>query len=299
MDLKKVFSFRLTFFAAHLFIVSAFLIISPLLYGQEHGQPPTHLSLPSLEQLSSASHSIDPFDISRVQVVYGVDNKPIATSEYKCFLPPLNSVSPASIGVVDLQAPFKSQNEYESACRSLQKNKNANAEKHLRTAIAGYERYAAAWVLLGQLLEACQKLEEARSACSKSVEASSSYLPGFLCLADISTRQEHWLDALTFSARALDIDSTGNPVGYVLNATANLNLHHLAEAEESALRASKMDVRNSEPRVHYLLAQIYAAKGDRTRTIAQLHEYLKYAKEPGDVAVVKNSLLKLEDQPQE
>jgi hypothetical protein len=60
-----------------------------------------------------------------------------------------------------------------------------------------------------------------------------------------------------------------------------------------------MDVRNSEPRVHYLLAQIYAAKGDRTRTVAQLHEYLKYAKEPGDVAVVQKCLVKLQDQPQE
>jgi tetratricopeptide (TPR) repeat protein len=298
MGFNRTCSLRLTFPAKHFFVVFAFLLISPLLYGQGHGRP-AQPPLPNLSQPSSAPHAIDPFDLGPVQVVYGVDNKPIATSEYKCFLPPLNSVSPTTVGVVDLRAPLKSQNEYESACRSLRKNKIANAEKHLRTAIAGYERYAAAWVLLGQLLETRQKLDEARSACSKSVEESSSYLPGFLCLADISTRQERWLDALTFSARVLEIDSTGNPVGYVLNATANLNLHHLVEAEESALKASKMDVRNSEPRVHYLLAQIYAAKGDRTRTVAQLHEYLKYAKEPGDVAVVQKCLVKLQDQPQE
>ena len=296
MDFKRACSLRLTFLAAHFFVVFAFLLISPLLYGQGHGP---RSAQPPLPNLSSDPQAIDPFDIGPVQVVYNVDNKPIATSEYKCFLPPLNSVSPATIGVVDLLAPLKSQNEYESACRTLQKNEIANAENHLRRAIAGYEKYAAAWVLLGQLLETRQKLDEARSACSKSVEASSSYLPGFLCLADISTRQERWLDALKFSARVLEIDSTGNPAGYVLNATANLNLHHLVEAEESALKASKMDVKNSEPRVHYLLAQIYAAEGDRARTIAQLHEYLKYAKEPGDVAVAKNSLLKLEDHPQE
>jgi tetratricopeptide (TPR) repeat protein len=235
--------------------------------------------------------------MSRIQVLYGDNNKPVATSEYKCFLPPLNSVSPATVGLADLQAPSKSQNEYQDACRSLEKGKTADAEKHLRGAIAAYAKYAAAWVLLGQLLEARQQLDEAGSACSKSVEASSSYLPGFLCLGDISLRQERWLDALNFSAAALKIDATGNPVAYVQNAAANLNLHHLDEAEESALKASKLDVANSEPRLHYLLAQIYAAKGDRAHTIEQLHEYLKYAKEPADVAMVKDYLQKLGEQP--
>ncbi len=175
----------------------------------------------------------------------------------------------------------------------------ADAEKHLRKAVANYERYAAGWVLLGQLLESEQKLEEAGDTCAKSLNASSSYLPGFLCLTDISTRQQHWLDALKFSARALEIDPTGNPLSYALNATANLELHHLAEAEKSALKASAMDAKNREPRVHYLLAQIYVAKGERTRAVEQLHEYLKYAKDPADVAVAKNVLVKLEGQAQE
>jgi Tfp pilus assembly protein PilF len=201
--------------------------------------------------------------------------------------------------VVDLEAPPKSKDEYQSACQSLKKNKVADAEKHLHKAVAHDEKYAAAWILLGQVLETQQKLEEARDACSKSLNASSSYLPGFLCLTELATRQEQWLDALKFSARALEVAPTRNPIGYVFNATANLRLHHLAEAEKSALKASEMDVNNSEPRVHYLLAQIYAAEGDRTRTVAQLHEYLKYAKDPADVAVARNFLAKVEPQPQE
>jgi len=181
----------------------------------------------------------------------------------------------------------------------LRQKQLADAEKHLRKAVAHYERYAAGWVLLGQLLESEQKLEEASDACAKSLNASSSYLPGFLCLTGISTRQQHWLDALKFSERALEIDPTGNPVGYALNAAANLELHHLAEAEKSALKASEMDAKNSEPRVHYLLAQIYVAEGNHTRAVEQLHEYLKYAKDPADVAVAKNVLVKLEGQAQE
>ncbi|MGH9640909.1 MAG: hypothetical protein ACRD3Q_00645 [Terriglobales bacterium] len=68
----------------------------------------------------------------------------------------------------------------------------------------------------------------------------------------------------------------------------------MEEAEKSALKALEIDVRNSEPRLHFLLAQIYAAKGDRPNMVAQLREYLKYAKDPGDIAAVKSDLAKLD-----
>ena len=233
-------------------------------------------------------------DLSRGNAVLDATGKTVATNEYACFLPPLNSVSAATVGLVDLQVPWKPQFEYQSGCDALHKKKIADAEKHLRKAIEQYEKYAAAWVLLGQLLEAEQKPQEARDACAKSLNASASYLPAYLCLTDISARQKNWEDALKFSARVLEIDPTTNAVAYAYNATANLNLHHLLEAEKSALKALDIDVRNSEPRVHFLLAQIYSAKGDRQSTAAQLREYLKYAKDPDDVAMVKNNLAKLD-----
>jgi tetratricopeptide (TPR) repeat protein len=232
-------------------------------------------------------------DLSQKHVVVDSNGKTVATNEYACFLPPLNSVSAATVGLVDLQVPWKPQFEYQSGCDALHKKKNADAEKHLRRAIEQYENYAAAWVLLGQLLEAEQKPQEARDACAKSLNASASYLPAYLCLTDISSRQKNWEDALTFSARVLELDPTSNAMAYAYNATANLNLHHLLEAEKSALKALDIDVRNSEPRVHFLLAQIYAAKGDRQSMAAQLREYLKYAKDPDDVAMVKTNLAKL------
>ena len=52
-------------------------------------------------------------------------------------------------------------------------------------------------------------------------------------------------------------------MGYAYNAAANLNLHNLPQAEKSALRAADLDQNNADPRIHFLLAQIYEAKGDR------------------------------------
>jgi tetratricopeptide (TPR) repeat protein len=269
-------------------IVVAPLLIGTVLCGQVRHNPVVGLT-PPMENPGPSS-----LDLNNTKVTIDASGKTVATNEYACFLPPLNSVPAATIGLVDLQVPWKPQAEYQSGCDALHKKKIADAEKHLRKAIEQYEKYAAAWVLLGQLLEAQQKPQEARDACSKSLNASSSYLPAYLCLTDISARQKNWDDALKFSARVLELDPTTNAVAYAYNATANLNLHHLAEAEKSALKALEIDVRNSEPRVHFLLAQIYAAKGDRQSTAAQLREYLKFAKDPDDVAMVKNNLAKLD-----
>ncbi|MGA9643700.1 MAG: tetratricopeptide repeat protein [Terriglobales bacterium] len=233
-------------------------------------------------------------ELNDKNAVVDANGKTISTDEYACFLPPLNSVSPGTVGLVDLQVPWKPRSEYQSGCDALHKKKLADAERHLRKAIGQYDKYAAAWVLLGQVLELQQKLEEAQGACSKSLNASDKYLPAYFCLAEISTRQKNWGDAAKFSSRVLDLDPATNAVAYAYNATANLNLRHLLEAEKSALKAIAIDVKNAEPRFHFLLAQIYAAKGDRASETAQLHEFLKYAKDPEDVAIVKNNLAHLE-----
>jgi tetratricopeptide (TPR) repeat protein len=232
--------------------------------------------------------------MDQISAIVNSEGKTIATNEYKCFLPPLNSLQAATVGIVDLQVPAKTHQEYEDGCSSLHNKKLADAEKHLRKAIKQYEKYSAAWVLLGQVLEVQQKILEAREACSKPFTISASYVPAYLCLTDISARSRKWDEVLTYSARVLELDPTANAAAYAYNATANLNLHHLPEAEKSALKAAEIDNNHTEPRLHFLLAQIYAAKGDRPNEVAQLHEYLKYAKDPDDVAVVKNQLAKLD-----
>ncbi|MFY9644306.1 MAG: tetratricopeptide repeat protein [Terriglobales bacterium] len=216
--------------------------------------------------------------------------------EESCFLPPLSELHAATIEVADLQVPPKAQKEYQDGCSALKSRKLEDAEKHLRKVVKQDAKYAAAWVLLGQALEAQNKTEEAQDACSKPLTSVSNYLPSYLCLTDISARLNRWDEVLRLSQRALEIEPAANAAAYAYNATANLNLRHLPEAEKSALRASDIDSSHSDPRLHYLLAQIYAAKGDRAQATAQLREYLKVATDPDDTAAVKKYLAKLEGQ---
>jgi tetratricopeptide (TPR) repeat protein len=238
-----------------------------------------------------------PSSLSLDQVKAGDGSAPASSKpEDSCFLPPLTGMHSGTVEVADLQVPPKAQKEYEDGCAAVKSRKMADAETHLRKVVKAYEKYASAWVLLGQVLEARQKNDEARDACSHPLTSLANYLPSYLCLTDISARLNHWDEVLKFSTRAIEIEPAANAAAYAYNATANLNLRHLPDAEKSALRASEIDTNHSDPRLHYLLAQIYAAKGDLASAAAQLREYLKFATDPDDAIVVKNYLAKLEGQ---
>jgi tetratricopeptide (TPR) repeat protein len=210
-----------------------------------------------------------------------------------CFLPPLNGPLRSTVGIADLQIPAKAQRDYKDACTALRKGKVDEAEGHLRKAVKQWPKYSAAWVVLGQVLEARQKTDEANKACSQPLATDSNYLPAYLCMAGISARLGSWDKVLQLTTRVLEIDPANNAVAYDYSAGANFHLHRLAEAERSALRAAEIDKNNTDPRVHFLLAQIYEAKGDRENEAAQLREYLKYISDPNEVAMVKHYLSEL------
>ena len=95
------------------------------------------------------------------------------------------------------------------------------------------------------------------------------------------------------SDRALQIDPSNDPIAYDYNAAANMNLHKLEEAERSALKAIEIDHNHIDPRVHFLLAQIYEAKGELAKEESELREFLKFA-DANDAAMVKQYLLELQ-----
>jgi tetratricopeptide (TPR) repeat protein len=235
------------------------------------------------------------------QLIMNSGNKPALlalSSPVDCFLPPLNGLSRSTVGVADLQIPAKAQHEKEDACSALRNNKISDAESHLQKAVKQAPGYSSAWVVLGQLLEAQHKSDQASAACSHPLATDSTFMPSYLCLADISARAEQWNEVLTLSNRALVVDPMNNPLAYDYNAAANLHLHRLPEAEKSALKAVEIDKANIDPRVHFLLAQIYEAKGERDKEAAQLREYLKFVTAPKVTAMVNGYLSQLESQSQ-
>jgi tetratricopeptide (TPR) repeat protein len=219
--------------------------------------------------------------------------KPTADGD-TCLLPPLTQVRSSPVSATALQVPGKAKREYFDACDALRDKKLAGAEKHLRKAVQVYPKYSAAWVTLGQLLATQNQSEAARGACSQGSTVEPNFVPAYLCLADLAVREKAWNDVLLLSNRALEINPGSNPIAYEYNAAANLRTDKLDAAEKSGLRALEIDKSNTEPRVHFVLAQIYEAKGDPVNEIAQLREYLKFISDPGDMAAITQVLAQLE-----
>jgi tetratricopeptide (TPR) repeat protein len=220
--------------------------------------------------------------------------KKIAEPEANCLFPPLSLITSPVIGIEELRRTAKARNEYWQGCLALKKKRNANAEQHFRKAIRQYPKYVVALVTLGQLVAKEQRTQEARKACSQASTVNTSYAPAYLCLADIAMREHSWKEVLTLSDHVLEIDAFSNFIAYEYHAAANLYLHNLAAAEKSGLRAAELDREHREPRIYFVLAQIYEAKGDFAEVAAQLRAYLKYTDSPLDAAMVQQYLSNLE-----
>jgi len=222
-----------------------------------------------------------------------VEQRTAAENE-NCLLPPLSGMHSPVISAAALAVPVKSKYEYFEACAALRKGKTDSAEKHLRKALQIYTRYPAAWVTLGQLLTSENHTAEARGACFEASTIEPNYVPAYLCLAEIATWGKAWSDVLQYSSRAIQLDPVTTPIPYEYNADANLKTNRLEEAERSALRAAEIDKDNKDPRVHFLLAQIYEAEGDTAGEIAQLRLYLTFANDVSNAAEIRKFLTELE-----
>ena len=217
-----------------------------------------------------------------------------AENDTTCLLPPLTLTNSPTIAADQLRIAAKARKEYHQACAVLKDKNLVDAERHLRKAVREDLKYSAAWVTLGQVLARQGKNEEARGACFQGTIGDPRYVPAFLCLADIAARAHAWDEVLKLSGRAIELDPSADAVAYEYHAAANLNLHNLAGAEKSGLRAVAIDKDHREPRVHFVLAQIYEAKGDDANEAAQLREYLKYSGSADDIAMAEQYLSKLE-----
>ena len=243
--------------------------------------------------LDSAKTAILPrFPDDRV-VVDNSQSTKNSRNQTMCSMQPFPGL--AGVTSVDsLDMPPKAQREYYAACSALKSHRLAASERHLRKAIQIYPKYLAGWVMLGQILEAQQQPGQARRACSWASDANPNYLASYLCLAEIAGREEKWDEVFRYTTRALEIDPLHDPYAYFFSAIAYFNLNQFTEAKRRALKAEELDRDHHEPRVQFLLGQIYKAENDPMNAAAQLREYLKYAPNAQDSEAVKKDLAELE-----
>jgi len=204
--------------------------------------------------------------------------------------------SPA-VSVSRLRIPGKAAGEYQKACGALKKKELPSAEEHARKALQIYPDYAAAWVVLGQILKAEHKTDDARGACLQAQKVDSGYVAPYLCLAEFAAQEKDWPEMARLAERAMAMDPVNNFYALYYSASAAFYGDRPAEAESKALDAVKLDKWNQLPQLHMLLARIYAGQGNARAEAAQLRQYLKLAPSAEDSAEARSTLASLEAAP--
>lgn len=208
-------------------------------------------------------------------------------------------MNPVATGVVSLnrlEVPGGAKKEFWKACEEVSSRKPAAAEQRLSRIVALYPKFAAAWVLLGQIQEDQNRAQEAQRSCSHARDADAVYLASYLCLADLASRQDNWTQVAELTNQALALHPLRAPGAYYYNALAYLYLRQESPAEKSALGVAADPELGQKPPVHLLLAKVYELKGDRSAEAGELRTYLKLAPHAVDSEIARQILQQIEDQ---
>lgn len=216
------------------------------------------------------------------------------TEQPPCFHWPMNPILSATLNAGRMEIPAKAQAEFSDGCTAVRSKNFASAQEHLKQAVKMYPRFAVAWALLGQTEKDQGQNDEAAQSCTRAREADSSYLPSYLCLADLAARRDKWAEVADLTNQVLGLHPIKAPAAFYYNCLANFYLKQLAIAEQSALRAITEGPKAYEPQVRWLLAKIYEEKGERVLEAEQLREYLKLAPHAADSSLARHILQEIE-----
>jgi|HubBroStandDraft_1064217.scaffolds.fasta_scaffold01691_11 tetratricopeptide (TPR) repeat protein len=206
----------------------------------------------------------------------------------------LANVEGTAISMTSLQAPKEARRAYDSALQDLRKNKPAEAVKKLLKAVDIYPNYAAAWYELGRIQADNRDFEQARKSLARALAADAKFISPYPKLAELEAETENWGALADITSRLLKLDAVDYPMAYFYNATANLNLGRIDEAEKSARAGEKLDAPHRYPKLEEVLAAVLARKRDYAGAVAHLRSYLLLAPDAEDAARMKKKLAELE-----
>jgi tetratricopeptide (TPR) repeat protein len=197
------------------------------------------------------------------------------------------------VSITSLAAPKAAKKALAQAEKAMEKKNLGRAKADLKTALAVYPTYAAAWYRLGQVYELSHRVTEARDALSRALQADKFFVYPYIDLARLAAMDPNWQEAADLTSHALELDPVDLPEGYLLSSMANLNLGNLDVAEESARKLERLDAMHRFPQVHLILAGVSKRKQDAAGEVEQLREYLKCASQASNATQVRSRLHEL------
>jgi hypothetical protein len=214
-----------------------------------------------------------------------------------------------TLDATSYKAPKDARRAYEKGLQAERNGKLADARKYFETSVEIYPSSANAWFHLGAVLQKENQNDAARTAYVKATTINTKFLPPYLFLALMAYEAENWRDVLKLTGHILDLDplNQADVTGYVVdldplnyaeayfyNSVANYKLNNIEDAEKSALKAERLDLRTLFPQLHLLLAEIFTRKNNYALAIEEIQTYLALAPDAKDADQEREQLAKLE-----
>ena len=218
-------------------------------------------------------------------------------------------VEGATISAIPYKAPKDARTAFEKGLQAEKNGKLADARKYFETSVRLYSSSAIAWFHLGTVLQKQNEKDAAQKAYTQATTVDTKFLPPYLSLASMAYETGNWTEVLALTghilgldpfnhaaatAYILDLDALNYSDAYFYNAMANYKLNRIDEAEKSGLKAEHLDLRPRFPRLHLLLAEIFARKNNYAMAIAQIQTYLELAPHAKDADQIRERLAELE-----
>lgn len=283
--------------AKHFLPIALAALIAFPVTAQKHGRrsmtrpsPPANVMI--YTNPTSTEGAFDTYPITEPDV----EKKLSTTEQPACFQFPMAPVASTTVSASRMTVPANAKKEFGNACMAVRKKKLKDAQQHLQRAINAYSNFADAWVLLGQTEEDQGNLQGAEASCERAQTVDASYLPGYLCLADVAARQGNWQPVANLTDRVIAMHPVRAPGAFFYNFLGHFYLKQWDPAEKSALAALKDGSKEESRQVHWLLAKMYEVKGDRASEAAQLREYVKLYPDDRDTPVARQVLKQIESE---
>jgi tetratricopeptide (TPR) repeat protein len=215
----------------------------------------------------------------------------------------------ATLSAIPYKAPKDARRAYEKGLQAERHGKLADAHKYFETTVKIYPSFANGWFQLGTVLQKENQKDAARKAYTQATTLDTKFLPPYLSLASMAYDTGSWTEVLTLTDHILgldpfnpaaattyilDLDRLNYVDAYFYNAMANYKLNKFEDAEKSGLKAEHLDLRPRFPRLHLLLAEIFARKNNYPMAIGEIQTFLELVPHAKDADQIREWLAELE-----
>ena len=219
------------------------------------------------------------------------DVKPDSSTKLgKILLQPLSTDTNGLTSQTGAQASKAAKKAYEKGLDEAAKQAWPEAKASMLKATSAYPGYSDAWLSLGMLQQSEGDRDGAQKSFAEASRADQKFAAPLILTAALDALRSDWQATVEHSQKAIDLNPSGFPQAYELNALGNLNLKKAEAVEKSAAEGLKLDTEHRYLELEYLLGVALAAKRDLDGATKHLQAYIDQSPNGPNVARAKTAL---------